>query len=169
MTHGMKTKSLVVALTGLLLVLGTATPQAASAADAAKEARPKIYDESADGTKLVNDALAAAKKEKKHALLQFGANWCGWCHKLHKLMDTDKDVAAALKAGYIVVMVDVDKGHNKDLTTRYQGDKLGLPFIVVLDSDGKRLITKDSGELEEGDHHNPQKVLSFLKDWAPKS
>ena len=30
-------------------------------------------------------ALVVAMKEDKRVLLQFGANWCGWCHRLHKL------------------------------------------------------------------------------------
>ena len=29
-------------------------------------------------------------------------------------------------------------------------------------------ITKNTAELEEGNHHNPAKVLAFLKEWAPK-
>jgi hypothetical protein len=42
----------------------------------------------------------------------------------------------------------------------------GLPVLVVLDTDGRQLTTKDTGELEEGDHHSPQKVLAFLKAWV---
>ena len=43
----------------------------------------------------------------------------------------------------------------------------GLPVIVVLDADGKTLVTQDTGKLEEGDHHDPAKVLAFLNQWAP--
>jgi hypothetical protein len=31
------------------------------------------------------------------------------------------------------------------------------PVIVILDAEGKQLTTKDSSELEEGDHHSPAK------------
>lgn len=40
-------------------------------------------------------------------------------------------------------------------------------MIVVLDADGKRLTTQDTGKLEEGDRHDPNKVLAFLNQWAP--
>ena len=50
-------------------------------------------------------ALARAKKEDKRVLLQFGANCCGWCHKRHKLFDSDADIAAKLKEAYVVVLV----------------------------------------------------------------
>jgi len=39
--------------------------------------------------------------------------------------------------------------------------------LVVLDSDGKQLTTKDSGELEEGEGHSPAKITAFLAQWAP--
>lgn len=134
-----------------------------------KTSKPSIYDESADGAKQIADALVRAKKEGKHVLLQFGANWCGWCHKLHKLFDTDKSIADELKSHYVVVMIDVNKGHNKEIDTKYgHPTRFGLPVIVILDSDGKQLTTQDTGKLEEGDHHNPKKVLAFLKEWTSK-
>jgi hypothetical protein len=39
---------------------------------------------------------------------------------------------------------------------------------VILDSDGKQLTTKNTEELEESDHHSPDKVLAFLREWSPK-
>jgi thiol:disulfide interchange protein len=150
------------------LLAGTQlTPRPAVAAESPKTTLPDIYDESADAGKQIADAVAQAKKENKRVLLQFGANWCGWCHKLHKLFETDKEIAANLKANYVVALIDVNKGHNKDIVARYEGEKLGLPFIVILGPDGKQLTLKDSGELEEGDHHSPQKVMTFLAKWAP--
>ena len=133
-------------------------------------ARPAIYDTSADGAKQIADALAAAKKEHKRVLLQFGANWCGWCHKLHKLFESDARIAAKLKQSYVVVLIDVDKGHNADIDKRYdKPTRFGLPAIVILDSGGKALTTQDTGKLEDGDHHDPAKVLAFLNQWAPKN
>jgi thiol:disulfide interchange protein len=139
----------------------------------AKPGRPAIYDTKADGNQQIAAALAQAKKANKHVLLQFGANWCGWCHKLHSLFKNDKDLAAFLEANYIVVLVDVDKvdgkDHNADINERYgKPTQFGLPALVVLDADGKKLTMQDTGKLEEGDHHDPKKVMSFLKEWAPK-
>jgi thiol:disulfide interchange protein len=162
----MKSKSSSILLAGALLLALSLVP--AFAADAPK-ARPDIYDETADGSKQIADALVVAKKDHKCVLLQFGANWCGWCHKLHALCASDKAIAAEIKAHYVVVLVDVNKDHNKDTNTKYGNPmQFGLPALVVLDADGKQLTTKDSAELEEGDHHSPGKVLAFLKQWAPK-
>ena len=150
----------------LFLVL---SPAAFCADAPTKTARPAIYNEDADGGKQIAEALAAAKKENKRVLLQFGANWCGWCHKLHKLCESDAEIAAKLKANYIVVLVDVNKGHNSDVDKRYGNPtQFGLPVIVVLDADGKALVTQDTGKLEVGDHHDPAKVLAFLNEWSGK-
>jgi thiol:disulfide interchange protein len=125
------------------------------------------YDERADGAADIAAALAAAKPGNKRVLLQFGANWCGWCRKLHGLYHDDPAIAAELKAHYLVVFVDVNGGHNKAVDARYgHPSNLGLPALVVLDADGKTLKTQDRSELEEGNHHSQPKVLAFLKTWA---
>jgi thioredoxin-related protein len=159
-------KNLVLKILLASCFLGAA---ASLSADNPKPPRPPIYDENADGTKQVADALATAQKDHKRVLLMFGANWCGWCHKLHHLFDTDQAVNETLKTNFVIVLIDVNKGHNKEVDGKY-GHPIqhGLPVLVVLEPDGKQLTTKDTGELEEADHHSPQKVLEFLKTWAPK-
>jgi thiol:disulfide interchange protein len=169
----MKKHSMIQNLIVCFLLIGTVVWSVCGADKPAKPARAPIYDTKADGAKQVTDALAAAKREHKHVLLQFGANWCGWCHKLHNLFQSDKEIAAVLKTNYVVALIDVDtvdgKKHNADINTRYGNPcRFGLPAIVVLDADGKQLTTQDTGKLEAGNQHDPAKVLAFLKQWSPK-
>lgn len=134
---------------------------------------PDIYDPQADGVELIAKAVTEAQSAKKHVLLDFGANWCPWCHKLHTLFTTNKAVAAALERDYVVVMIDVNmrKGvkRNANVNERY-GNPIneGLPVLVVLDSEGIPLVTQETGALENGPDHDPAKVLAFLAKWAPK-
>lgn len=160
------TLSLFLHTLALLLILFL--PALPSTASEAPKSAPPIYDESLDAEKQIAQAIEQAKKENKTILLQFGANWCGWCHKLHTLFDTDKAISSKLKSDFIVVMVDVNKGHNSASATKYNAGTHGIPCIVILDPQGKHLTTKDTGELEEGDHHSPDKVLAFLNQWSPK-
>ena len=57
--------------------------------------------------------------------------------------------------------MDVNKGQNPALVKKYVLSGWKLTSLVVLDSTGKHLTTKNSGELEEGDHHSKAKVMAF--------
>jgi thiol:disulfide interchange protein len=136
---------------------------------------PDIYDPAANGTDQIAAALQQAKAEGKRVLLDFGANWCPWCRKLHHTFATAPEVRDRLAQNYVVVMIDVNMRHgvkrNTDVNEKY-GNPIhqGLPVLVVLDADGKQLITRETGALESGDHHDPAKVASFLDRWkAAKS
>jgi thioredoxin-related protein len=137
-----------------------------------KPDRPAIFDTKADGEKQIADALKIASRDNKRILLKFGANWCPWCHQLHKLLKEDARVVAKLKESYELVLIDVDtidgKKHNEKVDAKYGNPmKLGLPVLVVLDADGKQLTTQSTEVFEVDDHHDPEKVLAFLDKWAP--
>jgi thiol:disulfide interchange protein len=134
--------------------------------ESGSEIEAPIYNESADGAKQIHEALAVAKKENKRVLLQFGANWCEWCHELHKLLDTDKSVKTEIEANYIVILIDVNGGHNEETVSKYgHPTDFGLPVIVILDTEGKQLVTQNTGEFVDDGQHNPKKVLAFLDKW----
>ncbi len=161
----------------LSLVIGlAASGLLATAAPEYPNRGPDLYDVSADGATLIRAARDQARASHRRVLLDFGANWCPWCHALHRLFATDPDVRRELEAGYVLVMIDVNRRHGTDRNAdvvRAYGDptKLGLPVLVVLDADGTVLATQDTGALEKGDGsvaHDPAKVLAFLRHWAPQ-
>ena len=146
--------------------------------------RTDVYDEKAVGAEQVAAALAKAKFAHKRVLIQWGANWCGWCIKLHDLYRKDKDIAHELLYEYELVRIDIGKwDKHLDLAAQYQADfkKHGVPYLTVLDEDGKLVINQDSNPLElpadpSGAHdtggigHDAAKVLAFLKEnQAPRT
>ncbi len=133
---------------------------------------PDIYDPTADGFAQIETALAQAKAEHKRVLLKFGANWCSWCRSLNALMHDNARVHSALARDYVVVLIDVNTRHgvkrNEAVNTRYDNPiQHGLPVLVILDAGGQPLVTQETGALEEGEGHDPAKVLDFLAKWAP--
>ncbi len=133
---------------------------------------PDIYDVRADGSAQIAAAVGIAAAEHKRVIVVFGANWCIWCRRLHSTFENDPAVSRALGRGFVVVMVDVNTRRgvkrNADVVARYGNPTgHGIPVLVVLDSDGRRLTTKDSGELEEGQAHSPAKIVAFLSSWSP--
>jgi thiol:disulfide interchange protein len=135
---------------------------------------PDIFDTKASAEADISAALARARAEHKRVILDFGANWCIWCRRLHATFESDPAVSASLRRSFIVVMVDVNtrrgEKRNAAVVARYGNPvRLGLPVLVVLDQDGSPLTTKDSGELEDGEGHSPAKITAFLASWAPSA
>src|SRR5215510_15500317 len=110
--------------------------QAPAPQDPPKGKPEAIYDESADGAAQIAAALARAKKENRRVLVQWGANWCGWCRTLHNLCRNDEAIRKELLYEYDVVLVDIGR-HDKhvDLLNRYGVDltKTGVPYLTILD------------------------------------
>jgi len=130
--------------------------------------RPKIYDETANGEVQIARAVERAASKSKRVLLMFGANWCGWCYKLHDLFDRDEEIARILFYDYELVLIDIGQwDKHMDIARRHgvELDTTGVPFLIVLDSDGRRVTTQETGALEEGDYHSAAKVKAFLEAW----
>lgn len=154
-------------------------PAAQPSTAPAKPEKPKrdpIYDEAADAKQQIAAALAKAKKENRRVLIQWGGNWCGWCHVLHDTFKGDAKVQKTLLYEYDVVLVDIGRtDKHMDIATGYGADLKanGVPFLTVLDADGKVLANQETGSLEaKTDNakagHDPAAVLGFLtKHQAP--
>jgi len=100
------------------------TPAAQPAATpAAPQAKPPIYDETADAARAVEAAIARAQLENRRVLIQWGANWCPWCHKLHETCAADENLRKELLYEYEVVLVDVGRfDKNFDLAAKFQAN-----------------------------------------------
>ncbi len=161
-------------LTGFLMTAGLIAVLLASPATAqdtqtdqkqAQEGPPKIYDEAADAKADIAAALVKAKKDNKRVLIQYGGNWCGWCHLLHKVFEEDSAVSRTLSYEYEVVMVDIGRwDKNIDLVEKYDAKikEAGVPYLTVLSADGEVVTNQNTSDLEEGDHHDVAKVNEFL-------
>ena len=150
---------------------GPGGPPAKPAAEK-KVAGPPVYDETADAKADVAAALAKAKAENKRVLVTLGANWCGWCRSLDGTFTKNEKVAAELAKAYVPVKVDVGRmkpdsdrlKQNLDLAVSWGADvKQGIPLLVVLDASGKAVKVQETGALEKGKGHDPEKVIAFLK------
>jgi thioredoxin-related protein len=133
-----------------------------------KAKTPSIYDKNADANVQLGEATERAKRQNKRVLLMFGGDWCGWCHKLHDLFATNPEIRKLLSYEYELVMVDTKAPHAQELLdVCAQGQSgVGFPFLAVMDASGKLLVGQRTGELEEGDHHEPKRVKDFLARWV---
>ncbi len=162
------------AWTVLILILSSIAVVAAddpekTATKDEKAKKPAVYDEKADAKAQIDAAIAAAKRENRRVLIQWGGNWCSWCVALHDRFRTDRDIAKLLKYEYDIVYVDIGKmDKNRELYHKYKAElsKNGVPYLTVLDGDGTVLANQatDPFETKEGGKqgHDPKKIIEFL-------
>jgi thiol:disulfide interchange protein len=162
----------------IALLLGAASPVARADKEKSPQgpakSPPQIYDEKADGEGAIRSAVATAKQDHRHVLIQWGANWCPWCHRLYHQFRANPDVGAALAGGYHLVLVDVGRrDKNMELATRYgvHLDKVGIPFLTVLDMGGKTVVNQPTEPFEkpakEEKGYDSPKIVEFLKKYQP--
>jgi len=136
---------------------------------------PKPYNENADARADLKKAVAQAKNENKHVLVQFGGNWCSWCIRFHKMAYGAKVIDSILKADYVYMLLNVSQDKKKRDYNLFREfgypQRFGFPVFVVLNGDGKQLHIQDSGDLEhcQVKGYDTTKVVTFLKMWTPRA
>jgi thioredoxin-related protein len=131
----------------------------------------KIYNPTLNAKNDIDLAVKKAKTEGKNVMIQIGGNWCPWCIRVHRFMDSDAEISQVLKNGYVFVLVNYSKENkNEEAISLLQNPtRFGFPVFVVLNADGKVIHIQDSGYLEEGKSYSKEKLLRFIKLWTPQA
>ncbi len=176
-----QSRTSLVAIAAAISLIGAASAFAQAEAEsvqpttsAPKKEKPTVYDESADAKVDIANAVAKAKKNNSRVLIQWGANWCGWCIMLDNMYKGDSSISRKLMYEYEIVHVDIGRWNkNVDLTEKYGADlkNNGVPYLTVLDGNGDVVTNHETGSLESEDRskdrkfgHDPEKVLAFLTE-----
>jgi len=131
---------------------------------------------------ILDSALKNASSSGRNVFLIFHATWCSWCKRLDAAL-SNPEVKKVFDDSYIVTHLDVlERGDKKqtmenpggeDLMKSLGGEKSGLPFYVILDGTGKKLIDSDimPGKGNIGFPGSPEEIAAFeqvLKQTAPR-
>lgn len=130
----------------------------------------KLYNPDENAEAGLAKAVKEAKAAKKHVLVQIGGNWCIWCARFHEFIK-DPQLDSMLQANYVQYHLNYSKeNRNQPVLAKLDyPQRFGFPVFIVLDGDGKRIHTQDSGLLEEGKGYSKKKVMTFFENWAPKA
>ena len=139
----------------------------------------KVYDESIDPMRQIDQAVARASRESKFVVCQVGGNWCPWCLRFADFVSKDADLRRFVQDNYVYIHVNYNprkqadtlggRAEKAEAMMKRLGNpgRFGYPVFVVLDGNGKVLHTQDSSFLEEGESYNREKVLRFFQCWTP--
>jgi thiol-disulfide isomerase/thioredoxin len=116
----------------------------------------------------IERAVDAAKRDRKHVLLDFGADWCPDCRVLGKTFE-EPAVARVLDANFHVVRIDVGRrDKNGDLVTKYRATSdAWIPAVVVLAPDGSTVAATDE-KVRLTRRTTGEELIARLNEWAPK-
>jgi hypothetical protein len=111
--------------------------------------------------KLLDDALAQAKREDKRVLVQVGGPGCGWCVVLSRYLDGQK---ALVEKDYVHLKIDNRMPDAQVLIGELREKKEGgVPWMIILDADGKPLITSDAESGNIGYPGEPESQVHWKK------
>ncbi|HEV2340465.1 MAG TPA: thioredoxin family protein [Candidatus Acidoferrales bacterium] len=127
-----------------------------------------IYPNAAEARTDIAAAVAAAARDHKRVLLDFGGNWCSDCHILDATFHYP-EVARLLAPSYEVVHINIGEyDKNLDLADKYQIPlKRGVPELAVLDAKGDLLVSQKNADFENTSKIGLQDVEAFLERWKP--
>ncbi|WP_121965036.1 thioredoxin family protein [Myroides sp. N17-2] len=136
-----------------------------------KEALPKPYDELEDADAKLTKLIAQAKKEGKNVFVQAGGNWCIWCLRFNDFVQKDKDIKTIVDKNFVYYHLNYTaKNKNAKAFEKYapEGQKLGYPFFIVINGQGKTTNVIASGDLESGKSYDVAKVKKLFLDNVAK-
>lgn len=143
-----------------------------AAAKAELASLPKIYKPEDNAEMKISEAVAKAKAEGKNVMIQAGGNWCIWCLRFNKFVQTTPELKTLVDSKYVYYHLNYSpEVKNEKVFAKYgnPGAQYGYPVFIVLDGNGKQIHTQDSAVLEDGKGYSVEKVKKFFADYAPKS
>jgi thioredoxin-related protein len=153
----------------LLLFFITGNPFAQEKGEESRDPNVEQFDPARDAAKDLQKAINVAQKENKRIILDVGGRWCIWCHRLDTMFVKNPKLTDYRNKHFIYIKINYSKENKNEKFLSQFPEIPGYPHWFLLDSNGKLLLSKSSGDFEAGKGHDPKIVMAFLKKWALKN
>jgi hypothetical protein len=131
----------------------------------------QLYDSTRNAIADIDSAVIRAGLENKHVLVQVGGNWCSWCIRLHRFIESHNQIDSIIAADYILTRIHYSKDNKNPEAMEQLGfpNRFGFPVLVILNGRGERLHIQDTWYLEQEGGYSEEKIKRFLLNWNMKS
>jgi len=126
------------------------------------------FDQEANATANLAEAITKATKEQKNILLIAGGDWCRWCGTMSNFLEEHPKLQKEFYTQFEVVRLYYGKGMNpsaKAVIAKY-GKPKGTPYFYLLDSQGALLTPFRTKQLEQGYGYSKAKFAKFIEKYS---
>jgi len=115
----------------------------------------------------LKQSITEAQRSGRRIILDVGGDWCIWCHRIDDFIAKNDEINSFLNKNFIIVKINFSKENkNEDFLSKYPQIP-GYPHFFVLEKNGGLLHSKKTDELEHYKGYSKDKMMAFLKKWAP--
>jgi thioredoxin-related protein len=151
----------------LLLAVAPAAAQKRRHSITGKYVPVNAYDPKRDASQDIINAIKEARRTNRNILLEVGGEWCSWCHRLDTFFVDNPTLKKLRDKNFVTLKINYsDENENEEVLSQYPTIN-GYPHIFFLDSEGKLLLSQDTGMLESGKSYNLEKLTTVLTNWGP--
>lgn len=110
-------------------------------------------------------AVARAQQNNVRILLVVGGDWCAWCHILDAYIAQTARVREEFGQSFLILKVNMNRANQNEAFLARYPQSAGYPDFFILDSDGSYLGRQDTGDLEQGNGYNADRMIAFARRW----
>jgi len=126
----------------------------------------QLFNSEQDAFQDLKIAQTLAAKTGKNILVEVGADWCVWCHRLESFIASHSELYVLRSMNYVHVRIYSGDGVELTDVCAHLPPFDGIPHYFVLSPNGDLLQSQDTELLEEGESYNYDKVWEFLSLWG---
>jgi hypothetical protein len=128
-----------------------------------------LFNPDRDAFEDLQNARARALRERKNILVELGADWCDWSHRLEEFICAHPQLHLLRSHMYVHVRVHVGDDETLSEVCKILPPFEEVPHFFVYRAQGQLLHSQSTSTLEAGDSYDYEKVWEFLSMWGDKN
>ena len=126
-----------------------------------------LYDRERNPFVDARAAFEKARTEYKVILVDIGGDWCVWCLRLDNFINDHPELSQFINQYFTRVRVYADQSNTSNWQFLSELPTVhAIPYFFVFSRDGVLLQGQSTGEFEEGDSYNYERLKAFFEHWA---